>query len=405
MITTITDEQVEAAVNAYDQAKYAGRNEILEMIENTPQERMRAALTAAAQAEKPTEVMCGACGQPWTGEPCGQKDNGHPFPTCYPFEAERVEPPLPAAMTTPSLSAGESLRGQGHASPDIDYGCNADDPESAIAVILDNAQTATRVMHELDGLGFEIVCKAGPTSLSLADDGKLVQDARRYRRLQVIGCAPMGSGQLALQQVLRFTNLDEFIDRDLKACPSRGEALPLSASLSPPAQSVEGQDDLVNRLRKQAKCVYLAAEEGPADDLSDGLTKAADRIATLTQALADAQVRICEWRKVYDAADKMRDEFYDKVCNLTAELAEAEKQRAQFEACSKINALSQASWANRAEKAEAELAEARKVIEPFATKADHYSDCNGSYLGEVFVGDLRRARTWLDRNKTAGETS
>lgn len=27
--------------------------------------------------------ICGACGQPWTGESCGQKDNGWPFPTCY----------------------------------------------------------------------------------------------------------------------------------------------------------------------------------------------------------------------------------------------------------------------------------------------------------------------------------
>jgi hypothetical protein len=42
-------------------------------------------------------------------------------------------------------------------------------------------------------------------------------------------------------------------------------------------------DDLVIRLRKQAKCVYLAAEQGPADDLSDGLTKAADEIERLRQ--------------------------------------------------------------------------------------------------------------------------
>lgn len=45
----ITDEQVAAAVRAYELAKYSGRNEILEMIQNDPKERMRAALTAAAQ--------------------------------------------------------------------------------------------------------------------------------------------------------------------------------------------------------------------------------------------------------------------------------------------------------------------------------------------------------------------
>lgn len=29
-------------------------------------------------------AVCGACGEPWTGKPCGQKNNGWPFPTCYP---------------------------------------------------------------------------------------------------------------------------------------------------------------------------------------------------------------------------------------------------------------------------------------------------------------------------------
>lgn len=30
-------------------------------------------------------TVCGACGEPWTeGKTCGQKDNGHPFATCYP---------------------------------------------------------------------------------------------------------------------------------------------------------------------------------------------------------------------------------------------------------------------------------------------------------------------------------
>jgi hypothetical protein len=41
--------------------------------------------------------------------------------------------------------------------------------------------------------------------------------------------------------------------------------------------------DLVDRLRKMATCVYLAAEKGPADDLSDGLTKAANEIERLRQ--------------------------------------------------------------------------------------------------------------------------
>jgi hypothetical protein len=43
--------------------------------------------------------------------------------------------------------------------------------------------------------------------------------------------------------------------------------------------------ELVNRLRKQAACVYLAAEETVADDLSDGLKKAADEIEQLRRDL------------------------------------------------------------------------------------------------------------------------
>ena len=36
-----------------------------------------------ARLRKPTNV-CGACGQPWTGEKCEQADNSWGFPTCYP---------------------------------------------------------------------------------------------------------------------------------------------------------------------------------------------------------------------------------------------------------------------------------------------------------------------------------
>lgn len=35
-------------------------------------------------AELEAAQVCGACGQPWNGRGCAQKDNGHPFQTCYP---------------------------------------------------------------------------------------------------------------------------------------------------------------------------------------------------------------------------------------------------------------------------------------------------------------------------------
>ena len=35
-----------------------------------------------------TQTVCGACGEPWTGQSCGQQDNAHPFPVCYPYQTE-----------------------------------------------------------------------------------------------------------------------------------------------------------------------------------------------------------------------------------------------------------------------------------------------------------------------------
>jgi hypothetical protein len=51
-------------------------------------------------------------------------------------------------------------------------------------------------------------------------------DARRYRRLRVLGCAVMDTPQLDAGTVVRFTGLDEIMDQDLERYPSRGEANP-----------------------------------------------------------------------------------------------------------------------------------------------------------------------------------
>lgn len=44
----------------------------------------------------------------------------------------------------------------------------------------------------------------------------LLQDARRYRRLRTLGCAPYSG--------LSLFDLDKFVDEDLRVCASRGEA-------------------------------------------------------------------------------------------------------------------------------------------------------------------------------------
>lgn len=40
------------------------------------------------RVSKAGPLVCGACGQPWTGEKCGQAENGWPFQTCFPMQEE-----------------------------------------------------------------------------------------------------------------------------------------------------------------------------------------------------------------------------------------------------------------------------------------------------------------------------
>ncbi len=56
-----------------------------------------------------------------------------------------------------------------------------------------------------------------------AEEGSVIEDARRYRRLRILGTAPGGSNHLEMKTVLCFSNLDNFVDRDLSDHPSRGE--------------------------------------------------------------------------------------------------------------------------------------------------------------------------------------
>ena len=44
------------------------------------------------------------------------------------------------------------------------------------------------------------------------------RDAERYRRLRILGASPYGRRDL-----LRFDQLDSFLDEDLRVTPSRGE--------------------------------------------------------------------------------------------------------------------------------------------------------------------------------------
>jgi hypothetical protein len=89
------------------------------------------------------------------------------------------------------------------------------------------------------------------------------RDAKRYRRLQILGCAPYGSQRLAQGTVLRFTGLDAFVDDDLRRHASRGEAFGVdggsaeSPELTTPANPKELAEKLATAEASLAK--YRAA--------------------------------------------------------------------------------------------------------------------------------------------------
>ena len=74
-------------------------------------------------------------------------------------------------------------------------------------------------------------------------DEAIRTDARRYRRLQILGVATGAEWDRHLQNgtVMRFSNLDEFVDADIRRMPSRGEALPVCRHLCTYTQGSLGE--------------------------------------------------------------------------------------------------------------------------------------------------------------------
>lgn len=111
---------------------------------------------AFAQAE----MICGACGEPWAdGKSCGQKDNGHPFPTCYPLAANHWTP-LPAPAARPVQGDGWRLV-----------------PQTMTDEMVDAALRATAVHLDIQGsqltVNREKMRRRWQAALAAAPDGRL----------------------------------------------------------------------------------------------------------------------------------------------------------------------------------------------------------------------------------------
>ena len=110
-------------------------------------------------------------------------------------------------------------------------------------------------------------------------------DARRYRRLQILGAAPGESADLKNGTVMRFSTLDDYLDADIARMPSRGEAAEpdvactpddhekhaqqiiaeidrvLAATIVNPARAFDERSELMRRLRGLLlESQYLAAK-------------------------------------------------------------------------------------------------------------------------------------------------
>lgn len=251
-MTTPSDAQVEAALKAYgERASYVGDTAA-----------MRAALTAAAQA-------------------------GEENVTLGSYEGERVGPPLSAAPVTASLSASESVRGQGQPSPVVPPGMD-DDYDSAKVL-----ETGRRLLpHTIAGIrrAEEKIAErrqatSAPASLGRADDGEERRGFQAWVRDQHHGelCTHGIKEQRAPTWIIKFedasrgeahfNNETEAVDFYLQASNSYNCTLLTTvriAATAPPAQSGEGE---IQALRE------WGADNG----------RLRNEVATLTQNLAEAE--------------------------------------------------------------------------------------------------------------------
>lgn len=123
-------------------------------------------------------------------------------------------------------------------------------PSNAVQDAPDLSEIIRKKNAEIDALGIPMWTYATPDS----------RDARRYRRLQVLGAAPFGSDELEHGNVLRFTNLDVFVDGDIAAHPSRGE----SAATAP--QVVQAPSDELAQAEKIIKDLLTCFDDGVGSD-------------------------------------------------------------------------------------------------------------------------------------------
>lgn len=159
--------------------------------------------------------------------------------------------------------------------------------------------TAEQSSEHVPGLAGLIAAKTAeiepliPWQIRTAEQVEEYKDARRYRRLQILGAAPYGSKNLSKGTVLCFQSLDAFVDADLEAYPSRGEANAAPPAQSPVAvlQGAPGLDDHAAFEDAMVAAGYHVPERGDAFATQYLFQRDQDRFEGFQMARAALQVK------------------------------------------------------------------------------------------------------------------
>jgi hypothetical protein len=129
------------------------------------------------------------------------------------------------------------------------------------------------------------------------------------------GCRKVGNGRGYQKPEEAAANLRRDLARAILAVLPRAQ----------PPQPTGDVGELVERLRKMARCVYLAAEGSVANDLSDGLTKAADALVQANSRIARQDRLLRQLAHYYDINDCHERSAADALEVPISDLREAHK--------------------------------------------------------------------------------
>lgn len=202
--------------------------------------------------------------------------------------------PVPIPEDAPSTADWHHPTPPGH--PSLLCRCDDSRPLETTEGHRDDCPWLAVRCRTCQGDGYCIICRGDgtqPEDVPAGTTEAVERDARRYRRLRVLGAAPFGSDLLETGGVMCFTSLDAFIDEDLRAHPSRGETDPVAPAAHAP---VPGEDpelntpyEIVTRMRVEVSNIFGDAigHRGYVVKMDDDTDMVIDEAAVISMRKVD----------------------------------------------------------------------------------------------------------------------